>query len=95
MLVRRRGLERLLRRLIVHPSRPGILYIHYWPAARYKSFYDNDEDLIDAVLKYYAIPTLSMRNALHGLLTQTPELIDQLWWPAPDPKIHPNCIGAR
>ena len=36
-----------------------------------------------------------MRNALHGLLTQTPELVDQLWWPAPDPKIHPNCIGAR
>ena len=33
----------LLRRLIVHPSRPGILYLHYWPAARYKSFYDNDE----------------------------------------------------
>ena len=50
---------------------------------------------MDSLLKYYGIPTLSMRNALHGLLTQTPQLLDQLWWPAPDPKIHPTCVGAR
>lgn len=91
----RRGLERLLRRLIAHPSRPGILYVHYWPAARFDPPFMNDEELVDVVLKYYGIPTLSMKNAIHSLVSDTPQLLDQFWWPAPDNKIHPTCIGTR
>ena len=55
----------------------------------------NEEELTDTVLKYYGIPTLSMKSAVHRLLTEQPQLLDQLWWPDPDPKIHPTCIGAR
>lgn len=91
----RRGLERLLRRLVAHPSQPGMLYVHYWPAARFDPPFMNDEELTDTVLKYYGIPTLSMKAAMHRLLNEQPQLLDQLWWPAPDPKIHPTCIGAR
>lgn len=47
---------------------------------------------MDILLKYYGVPTLSMKNAVHGLLAATPALVDELWWPA-DP--HPTCIGAR
>lgn len=95
MIVARRGLERLLRRLVAHSSRPGILYLHYWPAALFQPPFFNDEELVDNLLKYYGIPTLSMRNALHVLLTQQPQLRDQLWRPPPDDRIHPTCIGAR
>ena len=94
-LLHRRGLERLLRRLVSHPSRPGILYVHYWPAARFNPPFMNEEELTDTVLKYYGIPTLSMKSAVHRLLSEQPQLLDQLWWPPPDPKIHPTCIGAR
>lgn len=88
-------MERLLRRLIGHPNRPGILYMHYWPAARFQPPFLNDEDLVDILLKYYGIPTLSLKNAIHGLLIETPQLIDEIWWPEPDDKVHPTCIGAR
>ena len=91
----RRGLERLLRRLVAHPDQPGILYVHYWPAARFHPPFMNGEELIDTVLKHYGIPTLSMKSAVHQLLSEQPQLLDQLWWPAPDAKIHPTCIGAR
>ncbi len=94
-MLSRRGLERLLRRLVDHPSRPGIMYVHYWPAARFQPPAMNDEELADNVLRHYSIPTLSMKNAVQELLAEKPQLLDQLWWPAPDPKIHPNCIGAR
>jgi len=39
----RRGLERLLRRLVVHSHRPGVLYLHYWPAAHFDPPFMNDE----------------------------------------------------
>ena len=78
-----------------HPSRPAILYMHYWPAAQFTPPFLNDEDLVDVLLKYYSIPTLSLKNAIHDLLLETPQLMDELWWPKPDDKIHPTCIGAR
>lgn len=94
-MIFRRGLERLLRRLIGLDDSPGILYFHYWAPAKSHPGFLNDEDTINALLKYYSIPTISMRDALNTDLEQNPELLDKYWQPSPDPKIHPNCLGSR
>ena len=45
---------------------------------------------MEALLKYYSVPSLSMRSALHRLLSEQAWLVDQMWV-AKDP--HPTCIG--
>lgn len=91
----RRGLERLLRRLVAHPAAPGLLYLHYWPAARPGAPSEAEEAVVDVVLGYYDVPTLSLRAALKEQLAAAPELLELLWKPPPDARIHPTCIGAR
>ena len=45
---------------------------------------------MEALLKYYAVPSLSMRSALHRLLSEEAWLVGQMWV-AKD--VHPTCIG--
>lgn len=47
----RRGLERLLRKLMRMPGQPGIVYVHYWAGLMMRRFIDTAEDAIDIVLK--------------------------------------------
>ena len=48
------------------------------------------QDRMEALLKYYTVPSLSMRSAVHRLLSEQAWLVDQMWV-AKD--VHPSCIG--
>lgn len=50
------------------------------------------EDKYDAMLTYYGLVSLSMRNSLHEMLVQQPELQTQIW---PADEGHPTCLGTR
>ena len=50
--VRRRGLERLLRKLMRMPAQPGLIYLHYWAGRHLKdNFTHTAEDAINTMLK--------------------------------------------
>lgn len=50
------------------------------------------EDKYDTMLAYYGLVSLSMRNSLHSMLLQQPELQTKIW-PVSDG--HPTCLGTR
>ena len=58
----RRGLERMLRKLLRMPGQPAIVYVHYWAGLMMRRFIDTAEDAIDIVLKVKT--SLSVRATL-------------------------------
>lgn len=90
---RRRGFERLIRKMLDLPSRPAVAYFHAWAPRRTGfAFYESPEDLIDMVPAYYGLPSVSMRNALHRVLADG--TVDEGWLWRSDPT-HANCLGHR
>ena len=83
-----------MRKLLRLKSAPALMYMHYHLFPQYRSYWEGAEGHIDTVMKYYGVPTLSMRNALHTLLDAQPALMDQLWRPLGD-RLHPSCVGAK
>jgi hypothetical protein len=70
----RRGTERLFRRLLSFENRPAVVVLHTWaprildkwlPGRPHNDFFTTYEDSTDTLLKYYGIPSLSMRNFIH------------------------------
>ena len=49
--------------------------------------------LVQVVLKYYGLPSLSLRDAVFDELVQDPALVHELW--PPKFNLHPTCIGTR
>ena len=50
------------------------------------------EDKYNTMLTYYGLGSLSMRNSLHEVLLQQPELQNKIW---PPDDGHPTCLGTR
>ena len=52
---------------------------------------------LQAVVRYYGIPSLSLRQAMHTTLRQQPQLHTQYWWSAniSNDQLHPNCVGHK
>ena len=50
------------------------------------------EDKYQTILAYYKLLSASMRNSLHPMLIQRPELNAHIWPPLND---HPTCLGTR
>ena len=48
-------------------------------------------------MRYYGVPSLSLRQALHAQLRQTPQLHTQYWWSPniSNDQLHPNCVGHK
>ena len=92
-------MERLLRKLLRMANRPALLYLHFCPFPLRMHYWEGAEDAIDVLMKFYGVPTLSMRNALHTMLETQPAMMDQLWRPIIqgqfNDRLHPSCIGTR
>lgn len=89
----RRTFERILRQLMGMPTAPAIIYMHAWEGYRnHSNYYWGVEDKYDTILKFYGLPSLSMRNSLHYYLKQHPEMLWMIWteWDT-----HPTCLGTR
>ena len=52
---------------------------------------------VQAVVRYYGIPSLSLRQAIHTTLQQQPLLNTQFWWSPniSNDQLHPNCVGHK
>ena len=65
----RRGFERLLRKVLDFKTQPAVLNMHFRTFARKEPFFSpGAEDLADVLLKYYQIPSVSMRDGLWARL---------------------------
>jgi hypothetical protein len=63
-----------------------------WTQSRHHNdFYTTFEDYTDTILKYYGVPSLSMRNALHNLvqLNESGFGFDDIW----GDHLHPSEVG--
>jgi hypothetical protein len=62
----RRALEVLLRKLLLYPGYPAVVYMHLWvPTFHSHSFYRTTiEDETEVLLSYYGVQSLSLRNAI-------------------------------
>ena len=53
---RRRGFERLLRRLMRLPGLPAVLVVHWWSPLEFQgSFWEVAQDELDVIASYYDI----------------------------------------
>ena len=90
---RRRGFERLLRKLLRVPSQPALLYFHVWqPDYMSEVFWKSAEMEIQDILAYYSVPSVSARNALYHLYMANATGFDSLDWLC---GWHPNPLGHR
>ena len=90
---RRRGFERLIRKMLNLPNRPAVMYFHVWTPRRLGfKFYDSPENLIEMVPEYYGLPSISMRNALYHVVANFTVPADWLWRSDIN---HANCLGHR
>ena len=91
--MRRRGFERLLRKLVKLPSKPALHYLHvYQPSYMGHSFWLSAEMEIETILQYYSIPTVSARNALYELLVEEAPGFSEAEVHC---GVHPNPLGHR
>ena len=63
---RRRGLERLLRKLMRMPGQPAVVYVHYWAGLMMRRFIDTAEDAIEAVVAAVVAAAVFARKAVDG-----------------------------
>ena len=92
-VARRRGFERLIRKMLGLPRRPAVLYFHVWTPRRMGfNFYDSPENVIEMVPEYYALPSLSMRNAMYKMVADFTVPAEWLWRSDVN---HANCLGHR
>ena len=55
-LPRRRGFERLLRRLMRLPGAPAVLVVHWWSPLEFQgSFWEVAQDELDVIASYYDV----------------------------------------
>jgi len=92
-LVRRRGFERLIRKMLNLPKRPAVAYFHVWTPRRLGfHFYESPENVIEMVPEYYGLPSISMRNAMYHVVANFTVPADWLWRTDIN---HANCLGHR
>lgn len=60
----RRGLEVLMRKILLYQNRPAIIYTHLWmPGYDQHSFYNSTiEEETELLVKYYGLQSVSLRN---------------------------------
>lgn len=91
--MRRRGFERLIRKMLNLPKRPAVMYFHVWTPRRLGfKFFESPENLIEMVPEYYGLPSISMRNALYHYVANFTVPADWLWRSDIN---HANCLGHR
>mmetsp|Transcript_5659 Transcript_5659/g.16154 ORF Transcript_5659/g.16154 Transcript_5659/m.16154 type:complete len:353 (+) Transcript_5659:372-1430(+) len=63
----RRGFEVLLRKLLSYPRAPAVIVLHWWSPLT-QDFWVSPEDQLDVFSKFYGLPSLSWRDAVHDLI---------------------------
>ena len=82
----RRGLERLLRKLMRMPAQPGLIYLHYWAGRHLKdNFTHTAEDAINTMLKVLTANPIAagMRQAVCSALSCAAVRLQVLRAPGP------------
>lgn len=92
-LLYRRGLESLMRQLLILPNKPALLYFHMWmPGYNLDSYWNATiEDETEVLVHYYGLQSVSFRDAIFIHHAQ-----GQLGYRAPDiacSKVHPTFLG--
>ena len=89
--LRRRGLERTVRKALQLPLKPAVFYLHaYQPEYEEHSFWQGGETQIDTIMKYYGIPSVSARDALYHLMIAG---VDGFADAQVHCTVHPNPLG--
>ncbi|CAL8468221.1 g7760 [Coccomyxa elongata] len=89
----RRGFERLIRKMLLLPERPAVMYFHVWTPRRLGfRFFESPENMIEMVPEYYGLPSISMRNAMYHIVENLTVPADWLWRSDIN---HANCLGHR
>ena len=84
----------LLRKLLAFNQKPAIIALHSWsPFFNTPNFYSTTEDLIQVLVLYYGLQSVSMRNALYHPTMQRQQNFKGLQWLCDS--IHPNTLGHR
>lgn len=89
----RRGFERLLRKLLRLPSQPALLYLHVWqPDYMSEVFWRSAKMVMQELLAFYGVPSVSARNALYHLYMANASQFESSDWLC---GWHPNPLGHR
>ncbi|KAL3149582.1 hypothetical protein ABBQ32_002354 [Trebouxia sp. C0010 RCD-2024] len=90
----RRGYEMLLRKLMAFNQKPAIIALHSWsPFFNTPHFYSTTEDLIQALVLYYGLQSISVRNALWHPTMRRQQNFQGAQWLCDS--LHPNTLGHR
>ncbi|CAL8465840.1 g5376 [Coccomyxa elongata] len=88
-----RGFERLIRKMLLLPQRPVVMYFHVWTLRRPGlRFFESPENMIEMVPEYYGLPSLSMCNAMYHIVEN--QIVPANWLWRSDVN-HANCLGHR
>ena len=90
----RRAYEILLRKLLAFKQKPAVIALHSWsPFFNQPDFFSTAEDLIQVLVSYYGVQSVSVRNALwHPTLQRRQNFQGKQWL---CDGIHPNTLGHR
>ncbi|KAL3132821.1 hypothetical protein ABBQ38_006746 [Trebouxia sp. C0009 RCD-2024] len=90
----RRAYEVMLRKLLAFNQKPAIIALHSWsPFFNTPHFYSTTEDLIQVLVSYYGLQSVSVRNALWHPTMQRQQNYQGTQWLCDT--IHPNLLGHR
>lgn len=84
----------LLRKLLAYRQHPAVIAVHSWsPFFNHPNFFSSTEDLVQTIVIYYGLQSVSVRNALFHPTWQRRENFKGLQWLCDS--IHPNTLGHR
>lgn len=84
----------LLRKLLAYRQHPAVIAVHSWsPFFNHPNFFSSTEDLVQTIVTYYGLQSVSVRNALFHPTWQRRENFKGLQWLCDS--IHPNTLGHR
>ena len=90
----RRGYEMLLRKLLAFKQKPAVIALHSWsPFFNHPKFFNTTEDLIQVLVLYYGLQSVSVRNSLWHPTWQRRQNFQGKQWLCDS--IHPNTLGHR